>query len=118
MMERLTKRERAKVEPDIEIVIAKRGVNITQILDRLADYEDAKERGELARLIAPNGCNFCRGVRFMAGNFEGSFQLDEYHNEVIQTDGTTDFYFCPMCGRPLTSREAAEAALVKEADQK
>lgn len=39
-MERLTKRERAKVEPDIEIVIAKSGVNIPQILERLAAYED------------------------------------------------------------------------------
>lgn len=93
---------------------ANTGITYWDIVDRLAAYEEAEERGELVRLITPNGCNFCRGVRFMAGNFEGSFPLDEYHNEVIQTDDTTDFYFCPMCGRPLTSREEAEAALAKE----
>lgn len=88
------------------------------MIDRLAAYEDAEEQGLLVRLIAPNGCAFCRGVRIMAGNFEGSFPLDEEHIEVIQTDDTTDFCFCPMCGRPLVSREEAEAAIadMREAD--
>ena len=93
-----------------------RAATIQVLLDRLASYEDAEEQGLLVRLIAPNGCDCCRGVQIMAGYFEGSFPLDEEHNEVIQTDDAVDFCFCPLCGRPLVSREEAEAALAKEGD--
>lgn len=54
-MERLTKRERAIVEPDIEIVVTKSGVNIPQILERLAAYEDAEEQGLLVILPVKAG---------------------------------------------------------------
>ena len=87
----------------------------TAIYNQLAAYEDAEEQGLLVRLIKPNGCGFCRGVRIMSGNFEGVSPLDESHNVVTQTDDTTDFCFCPMCGRPLVTLEEAEAALEREA---
>jgi len=91
-----------------------RVATVQVLLDRLAAYEDEEERGLLVRLIKPNGCGFCRGVRIMSGNFEGVSPLDESHNVVTQTDDTTDFCFCPMCGRPLVTLEEAEAALAKE----
>ena len=117
--ERLThRRADGAVCPNIqeEDVFARWGEYVQSTADKLCDYEDAEEQGVRVRLIAPNGCGFCRGVRIMSGNFEGSFPLDEHHNEVIQTDDTTDFHFCPMCGRPLVSREEAEAALARGTD--
>lgn len=49
-MERLTKRTYTISEPHVEMVTVGPGVNVTNILDRLADYEDAEEQGLFVRL--------------------------------------------------------------------
>lgn len=49
-MERLTKRTYTISEPHVEMVTAVTGVNVTDILGRLAEYEDAEEAGLLVWL--------------------------------------------------------------------
>lgn len=55
-MERLTKRTYTISEPHVEMVTAVTGVNVTNILDRLASYEDAEEHGLLVRVVRCKDC--------------------------------------------------------------
>lgn len=116
-MKRLTKRTYTISEPHVEMVTAVTGVNVTNILDRLAAYEDAEEQGLLIRLPCKVGDTV---FRIWNGEIEQCQVVSVWFNDHIKRRFHAEcfpfyrFYDEDIGKRVFLSREQAEAALAKK----
>lgn len=117
-MGRLTKRTYTISEPQVEMVVASPGVNVTNILDRLAAYEDAEEQGLLVRLPCKVGDTVYALNEVMEVDVVHEINFGRTSNGDLRLlflcEMGVSFYDNDVGKTVFLAREEAEVALEKE----